>query len=90
MQATKNPITRFLIHLVLLAWVLFSIVPFVMSIITSLQFTRDATARVPRWMPMAFVDHNVAIALGIGLGVLLLLWINHTSQACPTVPNLGW
>jgi multiple sugar transport system permease protein len=87
MQATKNPITRFLIHLVLLAWVLFSIVPFVMSIITSLQFTRDATARVPRWMPMAFVDHNVAIALGIGLGVLLLLWINHTSQSLPNRPQ---
>lgn len=83
MQATKNPIARLLIHLVLLVWVLFSIVPFVMSIITSFQITRDATARVPRWMPLTFVEHNIMVALGIVLGVLLILWLNHTLQGIP-------
>jgi multiple sugar transport system permease protein len=63
MQHTRSPLLRGLIHLALVAWVIYSITPFVMSIITSFQVTRDATARQPRFMPSVIVENNLLIAL---------------------------
>lgn len=63
MQQTKNPYIRALVHLFLVGWALYSVVPFAMSIITSLQLTKDATAREPRFLAQAILDNNVLLAV---------------------------
>ena len=63
MQQTKSPVLRALIHLFLIGWAIYSVTPFVMSIITSLQLTRDATSRRPRFLAQVVLDNNVLIAL---------------------------
>jgi multiple sugar transport system permease protein len=82
MQHTRNAYVRALIHLILIAWTVYSVLPFVMSIITSLQTTRAATAREPRFMPVALVENNVLIALilavTIAAGFGIYWWLSKT------------
>jgi multiple sugar transport system permease protein len=82
MQHTRNAYVRALIHLILIAWAVYSVLPFGMSIITSLQTTRDATAREPRFMPTALIENNVTIAVVLGLicvgGLALYWWLRKT------------
>jgi len=75
MQQTRNPYVRALIHLFLIGWAIYSITPFLMSIITSLQLTRDATARRPRFLAQAILDHNVGIAIVFFIAVLGGYWL---------------
>ena len=75
MQQTKNPYIRALIHLFLVGWAIYSVTPFVMSIITSLQLTRDATGRRPLFLPQELLDSSALIALAIIILVLGGYWI---------------
>ena len=75
MQHTRNPLVRSLIHLFLIAWAIYSVTPFVMSIITSLQLTRDATGRRPRFMAQEILDNNVLIALVFFLLTMAAYWL---------------
>ncbi len=84
MQQTKNPWVRGLIHLGLILWVIYSVLPFVMSIITSLQITRDATARVPRYMPVALVENNVFIAVVLALIIVMAFIFTRRRETYPT------
>ena len=84
MQQTRNPLIRNLIHLGLIVWVLYSVFPFVMAVITSLQVTRDATARQPRFMPQALVENNIAIVLLLGVFIIgAFLYMRRNSDAEP-------
>ena len=47
MERTKNPVVRFLIHVVLIIFVLYSVVPFGWTFLNSLKLPRDANARIP-------------------------------------------
>ena len=75
MQHTRNPLVRSLIHLFLIAWAIYSVTPFVMSIITSLQLTRDATGRRPRFMAQEILDNNVLIAVVFFLLTMAAYWL---------------
>ena len=75
MQHTRNPYLRALIHLFLIGWTIYSVTPFVMSIITSLQLTRDATARRPKFLAQEILDNNVLIAVVLFLLVLAAYWL---------------
>ncbi len=70
MQQIKNPYIRLLIHLFLIMWVLYSVVPFVWTIMGSFQFTRDAIARNPRYVPEIFVNNSLTIAAILTLLIL--------------------
>ncbi|NWF71058.1 MAG: carbohydrate ABC transporter permease [Chloroflexi bacterium] len=83
MQHTKNPYVRALIHAVLILWVVYSMLPFVMSIIISLQMTRDATARQPRFMPTFLVENQIAVAVVLALiiaGIFAVRWIQQGTR----------
>lgn len=85
MQYAKKPYVRILIHGVLILWVVYSVLPFVMAIITSFQVTRDATAREPRIIPSILIENNLLIA-----GILALLivgifaWVRYMDRPRPT------
>jgi multiple sugar transport system permease protein len=74
MQRAKSPLVRAFVHLALLVWVLISVTPFVMAIITSFQVTRDATARQPRYMPNVLVENSLLIAVVLAVIILILFW----------------
>jgi ABC-type glycerol-3-phosphate transport system permease component len=84
MQQAKSPWIRGFIHLGLIFWVIYSVLPFVMSIITSLQITRDATARVPRYMPVALVENNLLIAAALALVILIAFITIRHGETHPT------
>jgi multiple sugar transport system permease protein len=82
MQAIRNPIARFCTHLVLLLFVLYSIVPFVWTVLQSLKTQRQAHSRTPLfWFEPTFANYrdlwldstpeNFA-ALGFGLMVIVV------------------
>jgi multiple sugar transport system permease protein len=77
MQQSKSFLLRALVHAALVVWCIYSVLPFVMSIITSFQITRDATARQPRFMPQAFVDNNILIGVVITLVLLGLFYMQR-------------
>ncbi|MCS6835310.1 MAG: carbohydrate ABC transporter permease [Anaerolineae bacterium] len=87
MNLKKSPLTVAIIHGLLLVWVVYSVLPFVMSIIASLQITRDATARVPRYMPSVLVDNNLLIAAFLA-GLILLAFV-FIRRSDPEPTNIG-
>ena len=87
MQHTKNPYVRALIHLFLIGWTIYSVTPFVMSIITSLQLTRDATARRPKFLAQEILDNNVLIAVVLFLLVLAAYWLYERFRGLDEVEN---
>jgi ABC-type glycerol-3-phosphate transport system permease component len=87
MQLAKRPYARFLIHLALIVWVIYSVTPFVMSIITSLQVTRDATARQPRFVPAFLVENSLLIAVVIGVIIIALFLIMRGREIGSTTPG---
>lgn len=87
MQLAKRPYARFLIHLALIVWVIYSVTPFVMSIITSLQVTRDATARQPRFVPAFLVENSLLIAVVIGVIIIALFLIMRSREISSTTPG---
>jgi len=87
MSLHKRPLTVAIVHGLLMIWVIFSTLPFVMSVITSLQVTRDATARVPRYMPDVLVENNLLIAFL--LACLLLVAFFFVRRSAPEPTNRG-
>jgi multiple sugar transport system permease protein len=66
--------------------------PFVMSIITSLQLTRDATARQPRFMPSVIVENSAVIAVGLSAilaGGFFLMQRRTASRTTPMQRYIG-
>jgi multiple sugar transport system permease protein len=80
MQQIKNPYIRGIIHVLLILWVVYSVTPFVMSIITSLQVTRDATARQPRFMPVSLIENNIIIAVVLAVIIVGAFLLMRTRQ----------
>lgn len=87
MQQSKRPYVRFLIHLALIVWVIYSIMPFVMSIVTSLQITRDATARQPRFVPVFLIENSLLVALVIGVIIIALFLFMRGREIGSTTPR---
>ena len=76
MQQSRSTAVRVLIHLALIGWLIYSVTPFVMSVVTSFQVTRDATARDPRPIPDVLVNNSLLIAVVLAaviIGTFLLL-----------------
>jgi LPXTG-motif cell wall-anchored protein len=87
MQYAKNPFVRGLIHTLLILWVLYSVTPFVMAIVTSFQVTRDATARQPRLIPALLVDNNLLLAGALGLLIIGGFVFVRRKESEPTKPQ---
>jgi len=62
------------VHGLLILWILYSVVPFVWTIIGSTQRTRDATAREPRFMPEAVYNDPLPYAIGV-MAFLVVMYI---------------
>ena len=75
MQQTKSPYLRGLIHLFLVGWAIYSVTPFMMSIITSLHLTRDATGRRPKFLAQVISDNNVLIGIVTFVLALGVYWL---------------
>ncbi|MBL8164747.1 MAG: carbohydrate ABC transporter permease [Anaerolineae bacterium] len=84
MQQSRRVAVRVLIHLALIGWLIYSVTPFVMSVITSFQVTRDATARQPRPIPDVLRDHNVLIAIGLAVIIIGIFVIMRFREGTPT------
>jgi multiple sugar transport system permease protein len=84
MQQTRNPTLRVLIHLALIVWLIYSVTPFVMSVITSFQVTRDATARQPRLIPEVLSDQNLLIALVLAIFIIGVFLYMRLREQAPT------
>jgi len=90
MQQIKSPYIRGFIHFLLVLWTLYSIIPFVMSIITSLYTPRDTISRDLRFFPQALVDNNGLIAL-IVIGIMMVIFIFMVrGHARETAKLPGW
>ncbi len=87
MHRAKRSYVRFLIHLALIVWVIYSVTPFVMSIITSLQITRDATARQPRFVPAFLVENSLLVAVIIGVIIIALFLFMRGREISATTPG---
>lgn len=59
MDRTRNPVFRVLIHAALLLWMLYSITPFMWSLVNSLKLPRDLIARTPKIFPTATSTENM-------------------------------
>ena len=70
MEQIKNPWIRGVIHTILVVWVIYSIFPFVMSILTSTMVVRDVIARDPKFMPQFLVENNIAIAILLAIVII--------------------
>jgi ABC-type glycerol-3-phosphate transport system permease component len=84
MRQPKRLAIRLLIHLALIVWVIYSIMPFVMSIVTSFQITRDATARQPRFVPAFLVENQLTAALILGIIIVVLFLLMRRKEADAT------
>jgi ABC-type glycerol-3-phosphate transport system permease component len=84
MQQTRHAAVRVLIHLALIAWLIYSVTPFIMSVITSFQVARDATARQPRLIPAVIAEHNLLIAFGIAVLIIAAFLYMRSQQQTPT------
>jgi multiple sugar transport system permease protein len=84
MQPSRSVAVRVLIHLALIGWLIYSVTPFVMSVITSFQVTRDATARQPRPIPDVLRDHNVLIAIGLAVIIAGIFVFMRFREGTPT------
>lgn len=77
MEQTKNPWVRGIIHVLLVLWVIYSVFPFVISLLTSTMVVRDVIARDPKFMPQWIVDNNITIAVLLGIGIVAVyLWMS--------------
>jgi multiple sugar transport system permease protein len=84
MQQARSTAVRALIHLALIGWLIYSVTPFVMAVITSFQVTRDATARQPRPIPDILVEYNVLIAAGLAAIILGGFFYMRSQERTPT------
>ncbi len=82
MERVKNPVARFLIHIVLVLFVLYSVVPFAWTFLNSLKYPRDANARIPKIIGFDVTGENyVKLWLNVpaeefapvGFGLLILI-----------------
>ncbi|MEO1644780.1 MAG: hypothetical protein AAFR67_06310, partial [Chloroflexota bacterium] len=87
MEQLKSPWIRGTIHVLLIFWVIYSIFPFMMSMLTSTMIVRDVIARDPKFVPQWLVDNNLVIALVIALVIIgiyfLMGFINANVSASP-------
>ncbi|MDX2163359.1 MAG: carbohydrate ABC transporter permease [bacterium] len=84
MQHTRSTLVRAIIHLALIGWLVYSVTPFVMAVITSFQVTRDATARQPRPIPDFLSEHTLLIAAGLTLFIIGLFLYMRSRERTPT------
>jgi multiple sugar transport system permease protein len=86
MGQVKNPILRIGIHLILIVWILYSVVPFAWTVLTSIKRPIDANARIPQIIGFEATPDNYTelwlneplakfAPYGIGLLVLLLILV---------------
>ncbi|MEL7433927.1 MAG: hypothetical protein AAFN11_08260, partial [Chloroflexota bacterium] len=67
MEQLKSPWIRGTIHVLLIFWVIYSIFPFMMSMLTSTMIVRDVIARDPKFVPQWLVDNNLVNAITIAM-----------------------
>jgi ABC-type glycerol-3-phosphate transport system permease component len=60
MGHVKNPILRIGIHLILIVWILYSVVPFAWTVLTSIKHPIDANARIPQIIGFEATADNYA------------------------------
>ena len=86
MERVKNPFLRFGIYVILIGWILYSIIPFGWTVLTSIKRPIDANARVPKIIGFQATPNNYTelwlneplkdfAPFGIGLLALILVLI---------------
>lgn len=86
MGRIKSPILRIGVHLLLVVWILYSVLPFAWAVLTSLKRPIDANARVPKIIGFPITADNYTelwlnmpakefVPYGIGLLALILVLV---------------
>jgi len=81
MKLPTKALTKTAVHLLLVGWALYSILPFIWASIGSTQVQRDAVARSPRFIPQFLVDNN--LFFGVLIAVLVMLFIGWQMRSRP-------
>ncbi len=96
MQPIKNPVARLFIHLILILFVIYSIVPFFWTTLQSLKTVRQANARTPLFIFKPTFDNYInlwleeppdnlrALVLGLIAIVMLLVVIGIAASRLPS------
>jgi len=79
MQKT-SPYLRLGIHLLLVLWLLYSVIPFIWTLLNSLKLPRDANSRIPKFIfqptgknyANLWLNSSSADFVPIGIGLLIL------------------
>lgn len=87
MAQVKSPWIRGIFHLLLIAWGIYSVFPFLISILTSTMVVRDVIARDPKFVPQWLVTNNVTIALVIGIIIIAVYFLMAQAESRTTATS---